>query len=193
MVRDRAKDPLAATDRLLVDGNNALHALAGGGAARAPVAALIGRIRGLAPASVAIDLVLDGAPEAGAPMERVASGMRIIHSGRISADERILALVGHPPADRADRILVVTNDQGLAAQVRGRGARVASVTWLLGRLEAQRVTGATPSIGRPRPPLGARHDGLARKEADDRPERRWSPGRGATTKRGPGARPPRGR
>ncbi|HMA47543.1 MAG TPA: hypothetical protein VKP11_10135, partial [Frankiaceae bacterium] len=86
------RDPLAATQRLLVDGTNLLHALSRG-AGVAPAATLIGRLRALIPPHVAIELVFDGPPERGLRNERIASGTSVRYGGPRSADAVILSLV----------------------------------------------------------------------------------------------------
>lgn len=189
-VASPSRDPLAGTDRLLVDGSNLLHALArrtDRGAT--PPSALVGRLRALVPAAVRIEVVFDGAPEPGMRGERVASGVVVRHAGRQSADELLLDLVaregntqGALARARAAAILVVTDDRALRVALHERGARTAGTAWLLDRLGRPRL--AAPSVGNPRPPASARGDD----EADDRPG--WTPGRGATTKRG---NPRRGR
>jgi hypothetical protein len=201
-----SRDPLAETDRLLVDGTNLLHALSRRPGAM-PAAALIGRLRGAIPASISIELVFDGPPEPGLRGERVASGLTVRYGGRRSADE---VLIGQVEAVRSSggprstaSVLVVSDDHALRTALRERGARTAGSAWLLGRLE--RRTQASPSVGNRRgprpagpgagagagagaaaPPRSA--DGHPDGDADDRPG--WSPGRGATKKRG---NPRRGR
>ncbi len=181
------RDPLAATQRLLVDGTNLLHALSRRPGA-APAAALIGRLRGAIPAAVAIELVFDGPPERGLRNERIASGVRVRYGGNRSADAVILSLVdearGLDGAAGAAALLVVTDDRDLRHGARLRGARTAGSTWLLGRLDSRKL--AAPSVGNPRSPQAGNLDA---DEADDRPG--WKPGRGATTKRGNPKRAPR--
>jgi hypothetical protein len=174
----RPRDPLAATDRLLVDGSNLLHALARG-AARQPQAALIGRLRAAIPATIGVELVFDGAPETGMRGERIASGLIVRHSGRRSADDVLLALVDQAGAaggaHAVNGLLVVTDDRELRAALQAKGARTAGTAWLLGRLERPAL--AAPSVGNRRPPPP--------KAPDEDPDREpWKPGRGATTKRG---------
>jgi hypothetical protein len=187
------RDPLAATQRLLVDGTNLLHALSRRPGA-APAAALIGRLRGAIPASVAIELVFDGPAERGLRNERIASAVRVRYGGNRSADAVILSLVdevrGLDGAEGAAVLLVVTDDRDLRYGARLRGARTAGATWLLGRLDSRKL--AAPSVGNPRsprPPQQPHPGNLAADDADDRPG--WKPGRGATTKRGNPKRAPR--
>jgi rRNA-processing protein FCF1 len=183
-VTDRPRDPLANTTRLVVDGTNLLYALSRG-AERQPPAALIGRLRAIIPAPIAIELVFDGPAERGLRGERIASGVRVRYSGARSADSVILALVdevsiGGPEA--TNEILVVTDDRDLRNRLRVRGARTAGASWLIGRLDRGKL--AAPSAGNRRPPAaGATED-------DERTG--WKPGRGATVKRGP-SRKGRGR
>jgi predicted RNA-binding protein with PIN domain len=192
------RDPLAATRRLLVDGNNLLHALSKTATA-APASALIGRLRGIIPAAVTIELVFDGPPERGLRNERIASGVVVRYSGGRTADSVILTMIEDvrllAGADGTATLLVVTDDRDLRHGARLRGARTAGSAWLLGRLGSGRL--ASPSIGNPRP---ARPHRTAAATATSGPEGtdpeesdqpRWAPGRGATTKRGNPRRAPR--
>jgi len=193
---DLPKDPLAATDRLLVDGSNLLHALTrGSGAGAAPPATVIGRLRGVVPPSVSIDLVFDGPSERGMRGERVASGLTVRYSGPRTGDAVILSLVdeigraGGPEASAA--VLVVTDDRDLRHGLKIRGARTAGCAWLIGRLDRP-ARKSSPSVGNARPPhqvLAA--SGIA-KDADEEDRRGWQTGRGATTKHGNPRKAPKG-
>jgi hypothetical protein len=174
-----SRDPLADTERLIVDGSNLLPAIARSRGA-VPPAALIGRLRAAIPASIVVELIFDGAPDPGLRGERIAAGVIVRHSGRRTADEAILDSIeraGPTFASRnADAILVVTDDRELATGVRARGARTAGTAWLIGRLERPRL--ASSSVGNRTPPAGP-------KTAPDDEERTpWKPGRGATAKKG---------
>ncbi len=187
-MRKPSADPLAGTDRLLVDGTNLLHALRRDGAG-APPAALIGRLRGVVPANVGIELVLDGQPEPGMHGARVASGLLVRHGGRRTGDAVLLRLVDEARAagdgrESVDNILVVTDDRLLRQALMARGVRTAGTRWLIGRLDRGRL--AAPSTGNPRGPAPQRDEG----RDDDRPG--WRPGRGATTKHGNPKRRPKG-
>jgi predicted RNA-binding protein with PIN domain len=203
------RNPLAATRRLLVDGTNLLHALSKTPTA-APPAALIGRLRGVIPAGTTIELVFDGPPERGLRNERIAAGVVVRYSGGRTADDVILTLIDDvrlvDGPDGTGTLLVVTDDRDLRHGARLRGARTAGSAWLLGRLEAGRLS--SPSVGNARPARPARSSGAsqssrpsasgppsqsspgssaaASSDGDpakmDRP--RWKSGRGATTKRG---------
>ncbi|HET9083004.1 MAG TPA: NYN domain-containing protein [Candidatus Limnocylindrales bacterium] len=174
-----SRDPLADTERVIVDGSNLLPALARTRGA-APPAALIGRLRAAIPAAIAVELIFDGAPDPGLRGERIAAGVTVRHAGRRTADEAILESIeraGPTFASRnADAILVVTDDRELATGVRARGARTAGTAWLIGRLERPRL--ASPSVGNRRPP--APPD----KDQDEGERAPWKPGRGATVKKG---------
>jgi hypothetical protein len=182
------KDPLAATDRLLVDGSNLLHALTrGSGAGAAPPATVVGRLRGVVPPWVAIDLVFDGPAERGLRGERIASGLTVRYSGPRTGDAVILSLVDEigsaGGAGATAAVLVVTDDRDLRHRLRLRGARTAGCAWLIGRLDRP-ARKSSPSIGNARPP----HQGMTASsdagDADDEDRRGWRTGRGATTKRG---------
>jgi hypothetical protein len=178
-VTDRPRDPLANTSRLVVDGTNLLYALSRG-ADRQPPAALIGRLRAIIPAAIAIELVFDGPPERGLRGERIASGVHVRYSGARSADAVILALADDAGAaggaEATAGLLVVTDDRDLRNRLRARGARSAGASWLMGRLDRGRLSSPSPGNRLPPPEGAAETD-------DDRPG--WKPGRGATTKRGP--------
>ena len=175
-----SRDPLAATDRLIVDGSNLLPALAGGGD-RVPPAALIGRLRAAIPATAGLELIFDGAAEPGLRGERIAAGLIVRHAGRRSADDLIISLVDQARAVAGTGgvagVLVVTDDRGLRNAVQAIGARTAGTQWLLGRLDRGRLS--APSVGNRRPPATPRP--VSEDEHDRVP---WKPGRGATTKRG---------
>ncbi|HEU5205672.1 MAG TPA: NYN domain-containing protein [Candidatus Limnocylindrales bacterium] len=178
---DRPRDPLANTSRLIVDGTNLLYAMSHG-PERQPPAALIGRLRAIIPAGIAIDLVFDGPAEPGLRGERIASGVRVRYSGARSADSVILTMVdeaGIGGLEAAAGILVVTDDRDLRNRLRVRGARTAGATWLMGRLDRGKLM--SPAAGNRKP---ARNEPFGTDE--DRPG--WKPGRGATVKRGPSRR-----
>ena len=181
------KDPLNGTYRLLIDGTNLLHVLSRKPGA-APQAALIGRLRAIVPGSIGIEIVFDGAPDAGMRGQRVAAGLIVRHAGRWSADEVLLSLVDETRAtaglEATGGLLVVSDDLALRGALRAKGARTAGSAWLLGRLDRPRLS--APSVGNRRPARGGPDD--ERPGAVDRPG--WKPGRGATTKRG---NPRRGR
>jgi hypothetical protein len=202
VTRPLPRDPLADTTRLLVDGTNLLYALTHGPGDRRPPAAVVGRLRAAIPAATAITLVFDGPPEPGVRGERIAGGVDVRYSGRRPADDLLLQLVNDAATwsdvdgPGAAAVLVVTDDRALRAAIHRRGGRSAGTHWLIGRLDRPRLV--APSVGNPRPPKPPRLAQDLRVEQDgDDVARRWSPGRGATTKRGnprrasKGSRPPR--
>jgi hypothetical protein len=182
------RDPLAATVRMLIDGTNLLHTMTRTPGA-APPAALIGRLRAVIPAPIAIELVFDGPAEPGLRGERIASGITVRYSGPRSADALILSTVDAVrkagDSDDTAALLVITDDRDLRHGARLRGARTAGSKWLLGRLGSGRLEAG--SIGNPRPPrpVAPSNDG----DGEDRAG--WKPGRGATTKRGNPRKAPR--
>ena len=140
---------LEGIDRLVVDGTNVLHALTRS-PAPLPAAALIGRLRAIVPAGVAVVVVLDGSPEHGLVSRRVASGVEVRYSGRFTADEVIVRLAEHDFAAETAGLLVVTDDFELAGSVRRAGGRTVRNGWLIDELGRQRL--AAPSVGRPMSP-----------------------------------------
>ncbi len=186
---DLPRDPLTGTEHLLIDGTNLLHALSRKPGAL-PAAALIGRLRGAVPASVAIELIFDGSPDPGMRGERAAAGMTVRYAGRRSADELLRSLIDEARGNVGHigiaAWLVVSDDHALRASLRERGARTAGASWLIGRLE--RRTLAAPSVGNKRAARPAGPPAHLDGHDDDRVG--WKGGRGATTKRG---NPKRGR
>lgn len=189
------RNPLASTQRLLVDGTNLLHSLSRT-AGPAPPAALIGRLRAVVPAPVAIELIFDGPPERGLRGERIAAGTSVRYGGPRSADAVILALIEDvrmvDGPDRTAGLLVVTDDRDLRHGARLRGARTAGSAWLLGRLGAGRLSSS--AIGNPRPPRSVPSaSNPSQSDGDPAESDRigWRPGRGATTKRGNPRRSPK--
>jgi hypothetical protein len=182
------RNPLEGVTHLLVDGTNLLHAMSHG-PNRQPPAAVIGRLRGAIPPETRITLVFDGPAERGIRGERIAGGVTVQYGGRHSGDTILITLVedamlsAPSPATAADAILVVTDDRDLGHALRRRGARTAGTAWLIGRLD--RGTLSSPGVANRRPPAPPRipqpQPGAETEEPD---EKRWSPGRGATTKRG---------
>jgi hypothetical protein len=182
--------PLDGTDRMVVDGTNLLHRMGAGPGRAAPPAAIVGRIRAVVPPSVSIDLVFDGVGHG--VHGRVAQNMLVRYSGRRPADDTILDLAseavlqGGGPAAGA-RMLVVTDDRALRTQLSAKGARTASLAWLLQRLDLPVLAAPAPGNRRPalgsgRPPGGG---GPGGKDDDDGARPGWKPGRGATSKTGP--------
>jgi hypothetical protein len=206
--RPERADPLVGTERLIVDGSNLLHAIGRGKGGPAPAATLIGRLRGVIPGPIRVELIFDGPPDPGLRGERIASGLTVRHSGRYTADSLIDRLVadaigtgGTAEAAYAagSAMLIVTDDIDLGHRVRRRGARTASARWLVGRLE--RGVLVAPSSGTGRAPGGPRHPAAGRSSGAGRPPApgrdvapgaadpdddppRWNPGRGATKKTG---------
>jgi len=193
---------MTGTTRLLVDGTNLLHQLTSG-PERQPPAALIGRLRAAIPPDVAIELVFDGPAERGLRGERIAHGVSVRYGGRHTADTILVTLVedvamaaGAPAGGGSlatESILVVTDDRALRFAIQHRGARTAGASWLVQRMA--RSTLSSPSVGNRRPPVPPRlrqpAPGSIQETAADDAGRGWSPGRGATAKKGNGKRAPR--
>ncbi len=189
-------DAWGDVEALLVDGNNLLHAVAGD-AGPAALRGLLPRLAAAVPVLVDTVVVLDGTPDPGAPSwTRVRRGLVIRHSGRRSADAVLVDLVEQRPPERRAATLVVTNDAALATDLRHAGARVRPVGWFEQRLaEASGSPAPGASVGWRRgplaPPVGGGGGETKDPGRDQEAARRvWTPGRGATRKRG---NPRRGR
>jgi hypothetical protein len=173
-------NPLEGVERMLVDGTNLLHALRRGapGPNPAPPAALIGRLRGVIELPIRIEIMFDGPPEHGLGRDRIAAGVTVRYSGRVSADQALGRLVTE--AQEPATILVITDDVDLRHDLTRRGAKTAGSRWLIGRLDRARLE--APSVGRPKPPAPQPPTAAEEEARDAKPG--WRPGRGATAKRG---------
>ena len=185
-------DPWSGVNELLVDGNNLLHRISGGPdpAARR---LLVSRLRAALPREVTGPVILDGMPDAGGLHgEKIAPNLFVRHAGRMTADQLIVELVdGAPFADRAG-MLVVSDDRALGDRVRRAGGLVRRLDWLQSLLLAADRGVAPPrgdapvrgsTVGRRRGPALPNAADAGRDAGEDaRPP--WSPGRGATRKRG---------
>jgi hypothetical protein len=188
--------PFDDVSLLVIDGNNLLHRTAGGpGPSAARV--LIPRLRTVLPSGVRVSLVLDGMPDPGAPIREHVGQIEIQHAGRRTADDAIVEAVEHRSFGDRPRTIVVTDDRALADRVKRLGALHRRVDWLQDVLDLARRgprtpgPGASPAgvpIGRPgiRPPrtTAPAIDTAANTPTDEAERAPWSPGRGATKKRG---------
>jgi len=184
--------PFDEVSLLIVDGNNLLHRTAGGlGPAAARV--LIPRLRSVLPVGVHVSLVLDGMPDPGAPIREHIGEITISHAGRRSADDAIVEAVEQRAYGERPRTVVVTDDRALAERIKRLGALHRRVDWLQDVLDlahrgSRTVGGGGAPIGRPGvrpPPPSASGPGPTAGEPGETAERKpWSPGRGATKKRG---------
>lgn len=152
---------------------------------------LIPRLRTVLPAGVRASLILDGMPDAGAPSREHIGTITIAHAGRRSADDAIVEILEQRAYEERSRTIVVTDDRALAERAKRLGALHRRVHWLQDILElAHRGprSGVQAPIGRPgvRPPRATEpRTGPPSDEGYDDAERTpWTPGRGATRKRG---------
>jgi hypothetical protein len=213
----RPRLPWQGVEELLVDGNNLLHALAGS-ADPGALRLLLARLEASVPPSVRTTILLDGHPDPGSPSRVVARrGILVRHSGKVTADRAITDELARRAVVERGAIAIVTNDNELRAQVRRLGARAEPVSWLVHRLGSRPLDGravrhgpqGAPSVRAAEPPAvrrpaPSRRSGPAPAmpalsdipdvppagESDDAERPPWSPGRGATRKRGNPRRPP---
>ena len=202
------RTPFDDISLLVIDGNNLLHRTAGGlGPSAARV--LVPKLRTVLPAGVRVSVVLDGMPDPGAPLREHVGQVTIAHAGRRSADDAIVETVERRAFGERPRTIVVTDDRALAERVKRLGALHRRVDWLQGVLDlahrgprssgprrglaaddAAEASGAPAggSIGRPGVRLpratGPTTETTADHAQDDAERAPWSPGRGATRKRG---------
>jgi hypothetical protein len=171
--------------RLVIDGTNLLFRL-GGGSVVAPAGAVIGKLRAIIPATIAIDLVFDGVGHG--VTGRLANGMHVRYSGRRSADHAILELADEAATARGGMasgatVLVVTDDRELRFRLTTRGVRTVPLMWLIDRLG--RSTLVAPTAANRRPTLGGSRPAVEVGAVEEPERRSWTPGRGATAKTGP--------
>jgi rRNA-processing protein FCF1 len=169
-----AANDFEGTEVLLIDGNNLLHRVARSvdeGAQRL----IIAKIRASVPATLATVMMLDGHAASGTQRsERVSKGFEIRHAGSITADDALMRIVHETPMQERHEITVVTDDRPLADRARTMGAHTRRLEWLQSILDEPQPR-SSQNIGAGRGP----------KPACEPPERSpWSPGRGATRKRG---------
>lgn len=131
---------------ILLDGNNLLHKLPANERRRAAVRKLV--LEATRHEQMAMVVVFDGPPPAGAPAEEALGRVRVIYAGSRSADDVILARI---PAGRAARQwIVVTDDRTLAGRARGLGAATRKIR------EWRSRPSPDPPRSRPEPKLSAR-------------------------------------
>jgi len=171
------RQPFAAIEVLLIDGNNLLYRL-GGSADPAALRGLLPRLAAAIPEDITTTVMLDGhsAPGSGRS-QRVRRGFEIRHAGSRSADDALLDLVRASPRGTT----LVSDDRALRDKAQHLGAHTERLAWLEALLQ---IGSARPGIGSGnRPPPSAN---------EPEPERTpWRPGRGATRKRGNPRRPAR--
>lgn len=133
---------------ILIDGNNLLHRLTPGAVSRARVRQLV--LEACRRERMQVVVVFDGPPPSGTPDREHLGRVEVVYSGAESADQTIVRRIGG--ARPARGWVVVTDDRGLAARARDRGAEVRGLDqWLARRLPPRR--GATPE---PAPKLSSR-------------------------------------
>lgn len=105
---------------VLIDGSNLLHALGLSAPSREEVRRrVLDRVRR---ERMRVTVVFDGPPPAGTPSRESLGPVTVVYSAPASADDVIVRALPEGPAARS--WTVVTDDRGLAARVRRRGAQV---------------------------------------------------------------------
>jgi hypothetical protein len=106
---------------ILIDGNNLLHR--SGERDRASVRARV--LDATRHEAMSVTVVFDGPPPAGSPLREHLGRVTVVYSGSRSADDVIVESIPGGPAAR--QWAVITDDRGLAARARERGAAVRSL------------------------------------------------------------------
>lgn len=108
---------------LLVDGNNLLHRLPKASRTRSAVRALV--LDATRHERKLVVVVFDGPPPAGSPEREALGPVTVVYSGAAAADDVIIGRI--PSGASARQWVVVTDDRGLSARARERGAAVRSL------------------------------------------------------------------
>jgi hypothetical protein len=154
------RSPLDGIEILLIDGNNLLYRRSGGVGEQA-VRGLLVELQRALPATVRAQIVLDGHPDAGTPFrQRISATLEIRHAGG-TADDAIVAEVNGVPWATRGRMIVVTDNRGLADRSRTAGALHRRLDWLSALPPAPTNVPPRPgtSLGAGRPPRPARRRG----------------------------------
>lgn len=169
---------LSGIGRLLIDGNNLLHRVAGS-ADPAAQRLLLARLNAALPPTLPTVMMLDGHAAAGTNRrQRLRRGLEVHHSGSISADDALVNLVRETIPPERGQVTLVSDDRALVERARHMGARTQRLDWLASLLETSPTGGSGASIG-------GRKPAAARRELEPEEERQpWQPGRGATRKKG---------
>jgi predicted RNA-binding protein with PIN domain len=173
-------DPFLEASLLVVDGRNVLGAMQRTRGA-VPEQALLSRLWTVVGPRTRILVVFDGMRDGGAMMPERSSRLGVRWSRHESADDLIVRIV----ADSPGGTLVATDDIELGGRVRSLGASSVRSRELIERFARQRPS--APSVGQARPVVPAAGSGPAGHGKDATAEvahRAWSPGRGATRKKG---------
>ena len=133
---------------IVIDGNNLLHSLPPDQRSRETV-----RQRVLDQSrreKISVTVVFDGPPPDGTPSAEHLGTVTILYSGKASADDVIINRL--PSGSAARSWSVVTNDRGLGARVRDRGASIRT----LAQWTSRRGVKVRPGKPRAKPPLRAK-------------------------------------
>ncbi len=133
---------------IVIDGNNLLHSLPPDQRSRAAVRQTV--LEQSRREKISVTVVFDGPPPDGTPSAEHLGSVTILYSGKTSADDVIINRL--PSGNGARSWSVVTNDRGLGARVRERGASIRTLAQWTGRRGAK----ARPGKPRPKPPLRAK-------------------------------------
>ena len=125
---------------VLVDGNNVAHRLEADRGSREALRRRI--LAGARRSRMQVEIVFDGAPPLGVPEVERLGRVTVRYAGPATADDVIVARL--PAGGRAREWTVVTDDRGLAARVRARGARVEGAAPFLRRLGPAPTPGEKP-------------------------------------------------
>ncbi len=108
---------------ILLDGNNLLHRMPKSQRSRADVRSQV--LDATRHETMSVTVVFDGPPPAGAPLRESLGRVTVVYAGSRTADDVIVDML--PKGAAATQFSVVTDDRGLAARVKERGAKVRSL------------------------------------------------------------------
>ena len=146
------RNPFAAIEVLLIDGNNLLHRLsgsAGDGAQRG----LLPRLATVIPAHINTTVMLDGHAAMGSGrVQKIRNGLELRHAGSHTADDALFNMVRDTPVGSRAMTTVVTDDRALTERIRHLGGHTLRLAWLEEILQPRQSRGGGISIGNRRPP-----------------------------------------
>lgn len=148
------RQPFAAIEVLLIDGNNLLHRLsgsAGDGAQRG----LLPRLATVIPQNISTTVMLDGhAAMRSGRIQKIRNGLEVRHAGSHTADDALFNMVRDTPVGSRAMTTVVTDDRALTERIRHLGAHALRLAWLEGILEPPQSRGGGVGLGNRRRPRG---------------------------------------
>lgn len=158
------RQPFAAIEVLLIDGNNLLHRLSGS-AGEGALRGLLPRLAAVIPQDIGTTVMLDGHAAMGSGrVQKVRNGLEVRHAGSHTADDALFNIVRDTPIGSRAMTTVVTDDRALTERIRHLGAHTLRLAWLEELLNPvlPRASYRPASIGNRRPSVPPPRDAKRR-------------------------------